>query len=66
MLYTDGISEAFNEKDEILGHDGLAGIVRRCAAKPLPQMKEQILSDVAAWRHGPITDDMSLVLIEVL
>lgn len=65
MLYTDGISEAFNAEDELLGHQRLSEIVRKSAAQPLPEMKEHILADVAAWRHGPITDDMSLVLIEV-
>jgi hypothetical protein len=28
-------------------------------------MKQGIIDDVAAWRYGPVTDDMSLVLIEV-
>ncbi len=65
LLYTDGISEAFNEKEELLGHEGLAEIARKAAVKPFAEMKESILADVAAWRHGPITDDMSLVLIEV-
>ena len=66
MLYTDGISEAFNQQDELLGHEGLAEIARKAAGKPLPEMKERILADVAAWRHGPVTDDVSLVLIEVM
>jgi serine phosphatase RsbU (regulator of sigma subunit) len=65
MLYTDGISEAFNEKDELLGHEGLQEIVRRAARRPLPEMKAQVLDEVAAWRNGPISDDMSMVLIEV-
>lgn len=65
MLYTDGISEAFNSKDELLGHVGLQEIVCRAAGRPLPEMKERVLADVGAWRHGPITDDMSMVLIEV-
>jgi len=65
LLYTDGISEAFNQKEELLGHHGLAEIARKAASKPLLEMKERILADVAAWRHGPITDDVSMVLIEV-
>jgi len=28
-------------------------------------MKQLILDGVAAWRHGPLTDDMSLVLLEL-
>ena len=65
LLYTDGISEAFNGQDELLGHEGLAEIARKASGKSLADMKERILADVAAWRHGPVTDDMSMVLIEV-
>jgi PAS domain S-box-containing protein len=65
MLCTDGMTEVFNERREMLGDDGLARIVAAHVSKPLPDMKQAILDDVAAWRHGPITDDMSLVLIEV-
>ena len=28
-------------------------------------MKQAILDGVAEWRHGPLTDDMSLVLVEL-
>jgi serine phosphatase RsbU (regulator of sigma subunit) len=45
---------------------GLQAIVEAAASKPLPEMKQDILDGVAAWRHGPPADDMSLVLMEVL
>jgi hypothetical protein len=28
-------------------------------------MKQAILDGVSAWRHGALTDDMSLVIVEV-
>ena len=28
-------------------------------------LKQAILDGVAEWRHGPLTDDMSLVLVEL-
>jgi NADP-dependent 3-hydroxy acid dehydrogenase YdfG len=31
-----------------------------------PEMKQGILDRVAAWREGPPSDDISLVLVEVL
>jgi len=65
VLYTDGFIEVFNQRDEMLGVDGLAELVRKSAKKPLPEMKQAILDGVAAWRHGPLTDDMSLVLVEL-
>jgi PAS domain S-box-containing protein len=65
MLCTDGMTEVFNERREMLDYDGLARIVTAHAEKPLAEMKQAVIDDVAAWRYGPITDDMSLVLIEV-
>jgi PAS domain S-box-containing protein len=65
VLYTDGFSEVFNDRDEMLGVEGLEELVRKSAHKALPQMKQAILDGVAAWRHGPLTDDMSLVLVEL-
>jgi PAS domain S-box-containing protein len=65
VLYTDGLLEVWNKAGEELGIAGLEEIVRRNAAKPLAEMKSGILNDVAAWRHGPATDDVSLVILEL-
>ena len=65
MLYTDGFTENFNSRREMLGIKGLAEIAREASTFPLPEMKQRILDSVAAWRSGPATDDMSLVLLEV-
>jgi sigma-B regulation protein RsbU (phosphoserine phosphatase) len=66
VLYTDGFTEVFNERDEMLGEEGLAELVRRSAKRPLQEMKQAILDGVAAWRNGPHMDDMSLVIVELL
>jgi sigma-B regulation protein RsbU (phosphoserine phosphatase) len=65
MLYTDGFTENFNSRREMLGVEGLAKIADEAANLPLPAMKQQILDHVAAWRKGPAADDMSLILLEV-
>jgi PAS domain S-box-containing protein len=65
MLYTDGVSEVFNHQEELLGFDRLQEIARRSARLPLREMKQAVIEGISAWRHGPVTDDMSLVLIEV-
>ena len=65
VLYTDGLTEVWNQRDEMLGTEGFTQIVRRHAALPLPDMKQAILRDVEAYRHGPATDDISLVLVEL-
>jgi PAS domain S-box-containing protein len=66
VLYTDGLTEVFDQRGEMLGLDGLEEAVRGATRRPFDQMKQGILDCVAAWRHGPITDDMSLVLVDVL
>ncbi|MGH9745194.1 MAG: PP2C family protein-serine/threonine phosphatase [Candidatus Acidiferrales bacterium] len=65
VIYTDGFSESFNEQRDMLGVEGLSEIVRQTSSLPLNEMKEQILQRVAAFRHGPPDDDMSLVIIEI-
>jgi len=65
LLYTDGITEAFNPRGEMLGIEGVQEIVRQTSSLPPDQMKEGILDGVAAWRQGPPTDDVSLVLVHV-
>jgi PAS domain S-box-containing protein len=65
MLYTDGFTENFNSRREMLGVQGLADIAREASALPLSEMKQRMLDCVGAWRDGPAADDMSLILVEV-
>jgi PAS domain S-box-containing protein len=65
VLYTDGLTEAWNPQGEMLGIEGLEEFVRRAARLPLPAAKEFILREVDAFRSGPPTDDVSLVILEV-
>jgi PAS domain S-box-containing protein len=65
VLYTDGITEVFNSRGEMLGIEGVQEIVRKTSSLPPDQMKQGILDGVAAWREGPPTDDVSLMLVHV-
>jgi serine phosphatase RsbU (regulator of sigma subunit) len=65
VLYTDGFIEVWNQRAEQLGIEGFNEIVRQAARKPITEMKQAILGGVAAFRHGPPADDMSLILLEV-
>jgi phosphoserine phosphatase RsbU/P len=65
VLYTDGITEVFNSKGEMLDVEGFQEIVRQASALPAVQMKQGILDGVAAWRNGPPTDDVSLMLAHI-
>ena len=65
VLYTDGITDVFNSRGEMLKVEGVQNIVRETALLPFHEMKQGILNRVAAWRDGPLVDDVSLVLVEV-
>jgi PAS domain S-box-containing protein len=65
VLYTDGITEVFNSRVEMLGIEGVKEIVRKTSCLPAHEMKQGILDGVAAWREGPTTDDVSLLLAHV-
>jgi len=65
VLYTDGLVEVFNSFDDMLGMEGLKDLVHESATLTLAEMQRAILDGVAAWRHGPLADDVSLVIVEV-
>jgi serine phosphatase RsbU (regulator of sigma subunit) len=65
IIYTDGLTESFNSRREMLGISGLEKIIRDVSDLPLAEMKQQILNRVVAWREGPATDDVSLVVLEL-
>ncbi len=65
ILYTDGITEVFNSRGEMLGIEGVQEIVRQASSLPAHEMKQGILDGVAAWREGSPTDDVSLMLVHV-
>jgi serine phosphatase RsbU (regulator of sigma subunit) len=65
VLYTDGLVEVFDRLDDMLGVEGLKTLVLQSAKRPLPEMRRAILDGVAAWRKGPLDDDVSLVIVEL-
>ena len=65
VLYTDGLIEVLNQSREMLAVEGLAKLVRESATQSLRRMKQTIIDGVTTWRRGPVTDDMSMMIIEV-
>jgi sigma-B regulation protein RsbU (phosphoserine phosphatase) len=65
ILYTDGLIEVFNSLNQMFGEPGLKDLVLQSAKLTLPEMQRAILDGVAAWRHGPLADDLTLVIVEV-
>lgn len=65
VLYTDGITDVFDSRGEMLGVPGVQKFVRETSLLPFNEMKQGILDRVAAWREGPPADDISIVLAEI-
>ncbi|HXW55341.1 MAG TPA: SpoIIE family protein phosphatase [Candidatus Cybelea sp.] len=66
VLYTDGITDIFDSRGEMLGVPGVEKFVRETALLPFGEMKQALLDRLAGWREGPPQDDVSLILVEVL
>ena len=65
VLYTDGLVEVFNAREEMLGIEGFSQLVLHSANLPLPEMRQAIIDGVATWSHGPLVDDVSLAIVEI-
>ena len=53
ILYTDGITDAFNSQGRMLGVAGFRRFIRETAILPLSEMKNAILERVGEeWREG--------------
>ena len=65
ILYTDGLIEVFNTQEEMLGIEGFSQLVLDAASLTPPKMRQAIIDGVAAWSHGPLADDVSLVIAEI-
>ncbi len=66
ILYTDGMSEAENPREEEWGEDALIAAARTCADLPPAEMIKSILSAADKFADGaPQHDDMTLVIAQV-
>lgn len=62
ILYTDGMTEAWNPQKVMLDVPRFLEIVRHHAAKPVAAMRDAIMQDVIDWCANTRVDDMSLVV----
>jgi serine phosphatase RsbU (regulator of sigma subunit) len=62
VIYTDGITEAFNESGEEFGEEGVLKSVKAHCNLPPPQMIDGILSDVQRFSAHEQHDDMTLLI----
>ncbi|NNL43617.1 MAG: SpoIIE family protein phosphatase, partial [Desulfobacterales bacterium] len=66
VLYTDGITEAVNERDEEFGENRLAKLLDKYADMSAQNMCEKIIQDVYAFQADREQfDDMTMFILKV-
>ena len=67
VLFTDGVSESMNARDEEWGEDRLIEFAKTCYGLPAFETMNRILAAAEAFASGaPQHDDMTLVVLRVL
>ena len=61
-LYTDGITESFNDAGEEFGEHRLIDSLRGCCGQPSPAMVASIVEDVRKFSPHEQSDDMTLIV----
>jgi len=66
LLYTDGLSEAWNENKECFGQERLAESFRRADGRSPQGSIDSILNDIRAYTGGkPLHDDLTILAMHV-
>jgi len=67
IVFTDGVPEALNPKDEEFGEDRLKQMLRKFSHLPVNDMASQILQELKKWISDAAQyDDMTFILMKVL
>lgn len=65
LLYTDGVTEAVNEKKEIFSEERLRESLFKNIHQPVEEIDRAIYDDITAFTGGnPIEDDLTMIIIE--
>src|SRR3954468_9621096 len=66
LLFTDGISEAMNARDDLFGESRLGRLVEIHAHLPSEELRERVLREIAAFvGDAPQHDDMTMILLKI-
>jgi sigma-B regulation protein RsbU (phosphoserine phosphatase) len=66
ILYSDGVSEAFNPHDECYGNDRLLADAGECSGQSAPAITASLLQKVRTFAGGaPQSDDIAILTLEV-
>jgi serine phosphatase RsbU (regulator of sigma subunit) len=66
LLFTDGISEAMNARDDLFGETRLGQLVETHSHLSSEELRERMLREIAAFvGDAPQHDDMTMILVKV-
>lgn len=66
VLYTDGVTEAFNDRDEAFGEDRLRAFLQKNRKKPAQAILDCLVAEIRAFTgSAPQSDDITLVVVKV-
>jgi len=65
LMYTDGIIEAENAKNEALGLRGMLGLCQPTSAASANEMADAIIAGLENWSGGPRRDDVYLLVASI-
>ncbi|MBG0783954.1 MAG: GAF domain-containing protein [Anaerolineaceae bacterium] len=64
LSYTDGVTEAFNNTDQMYGDDRLKEVLQSSIGKPASKVLEKLDVDLEAFRgDAPLSDDTTILAI---
>jgi phosphoserine phosphatase RsbU/P len=64
VLYTDGVTEAFNLKDQMYGDDRFVRLLKNLIGESASSVLEALETDLAQFRDGaPLSDDTTMLAI---
>lgn len=66
LLYTDGITEVYNTRDEEFGQERLAQLVQQHADRPVQDLLQAVRQAVSAFGgNRPLMDDVTMVALRI-
>ncbi len=65
FLFTDGVTEAMNEKDELFSEERLEREIARLKEKPLKEMTSGMMEEIKNFcQDAPQTDDITMMILK--
>ena len=67
LIFTDGITEALNEKGEEFGRERLLAVIARNFDRTAQEMRDSIVAELSRHSNGLVqSDDVTLIAAHVL